>query len=151
MWIGLGHDIMESNSGDSGKDVEGIMGKESISALIVAEPGPLRDGLRALLRATPQISAVIQVDNTSSALGAVVEHYPALVLLDASLFDSGALSLVRMIKAEGIRSRCLVLADDVQQQQEARSVGADVALLKGFSAAKLLEMIERLLPEQEIG
>ena len=39
----------------------------------------------------------------------------------------------------------LVLADDVWQQLEARSAGADVALLKGFPANKLFDVIDDLV------
>lgn len=123
--------------------------KGSTMVMILAEPGPLRDSLRAFLLTSPQIEAVDLVDDAPSALGVVIEHRPALVLVDAGLSDNGDLTALRQIKTEGFQSRCLVLADDIQQKQRAEAAGADVALLKGFPAAKLFEIVERLLPEQK--
>jgi DNA-binding NarL/FixJ family response regulator len=41
--------------------------------------------------------------------------------------------------------RCVVLADDVWQQEEAMTLGADIVLLKGFPPAKLAETIEAIV------
>jgi len=46
-------------------------------------------------------------------------------------------------------NRCIALADDVHQQQEAEAAGADVVLLKGFPAARLIATIEGLLSQEE--
>lgn len=114
-------------------------------AVIVAEPGPLRDSLQTLLMALPQIETVRLVGDAPSAWKAIAEQTPALVLLDTNLPDGDALVLLRKIKAQKHRARCLVLADDRQQQQEATAAGADAALLKGYPAAGLFETIEMLL------
>jgi DNA-binding NarL/FixJ family response regulator len=98
-----------------------------------------------MLTIMPQIETVDQASDAWSALRAVGACRPALVLLDVSLANDEITNLVELIKAEGPQSRCLVLADDVQQQREAQSAGADVALVKGFPAAKLFETIEELL------
>jgi DNA-binding NarL/FixJ family response regulator len=124
-----------------------IKGKELI--LLAAKPGPLRESLQALLLMVPKIDTVSQVGDAPSILRAVVEHHPALVLLDTSLSGDKVSTVVKMIKANGSRSRCLVLVDNVQQQQEAESAGADVVLFKGFPAAKLFEVIKGLLSEQK--
>jgi DNA-binding NarL/FixJ family response regulator len=120
-------------------------------ALIVAKPGPLRDSLQVFLLTLPQIETVRLVDDAPSALRAVTEHDPALVLVDANLPGDGVLTALRRIKAEGSQSRCLVLADDIQQQQDATAAGADAVFVIGFPPASLLETIERLLPEQAVG
>lgn len=126
-----------------------MMEKGNMSALIAAQPGPLRDGLRAMLMIMPQIETVNLAGDAPSAVRAVAEHHPALVLLDTSLPDERVSTMVRMIKANEVRSRCLVLADDFQQLREAKAAGADVALVKGFRAAKLFEIISELLSDSE--
>jgi DNA-binding NarL/FixJ family response regulator len=125
-------------------------GGSSRIALIAAQPGPLRDGLQALLMTVPQIEAVCQVGNVSSVLTVVAEHHPTLVLLDTNFPGEGVLTVLSRIKTNGFQSRCLVLADEIQQQQDAKTAGADVALLKGFPAAKLCEIIEDLLSEPKV-
>lgn len=116
-----------------------------MSALIAARPGPLRSGLRAMLLMMPQVESVIQVNDASSVLSAVREHRPALVLLDGSLFRNGLSPVVRTIKKNGYQGQCLVLANDVPQREEAESAGADVALVKGFPAARLFEIVRELV------
>ncbi|MBN1582763.1 MAG: response regulator transcription factor [Anaerolineae bacterium] len=125
------------------------MEKTNSSALIAAQPGPLRHVLYTLLLAMPQVKSVAQTDDATSTLQAITEHHPVLVLLDASLPGNGTISVVKKIKADGFLSRCLVLADNKEQQQTLLAAGADGALLKGFPAAKLLEIIEQLVSGQE--
>ena len=79
----------------------------------------------------------------------IAKHHPALALLDTNLPGEGFMPVLWEIKGNGSQSRCLVLADDVRQQREARDAGADVALLKGFPAAELFEAIGRLLTKQK--
>ena len=120
--------------------------KDDISALIAAQPGALSVGLRALLMAMPRIETVRQANDALATLRIVVEHRPALVLLDTESFNSEFPEMIKKIKTEGNQSRCLVLVDDVQQQQEAQAAGADVVLVKGFPAVKLFTIIRDLLP-----
>ncbi len=118
-------------------------------ALIAAQAGPLGDGLEALLMTVPQIETV-KVSNESSVMAAVIQYHPALVLLDTSLINgNGPLTVVKLIKTEGTQSRCLVLADDIRQQQQTKAAGADISLLKGFPPKKLVGIIEGLLSEAE--
>jgi DNA-binding NarL/FixJ family response regulator len=120
-------------------------------ALIVAEPGPLRDSLRAFLMTLPQIDMVDLVDDSSSALALLRERDPDLLLVDANQAAIESLLARRTIKADGTTRRCLVLADDKQQQQAAILAGADVVLIKGYPAAKLFKTIEELLSQDPPG
>lgn len=123
------------------------MGETFASALIVAKPGPLRDGLRALLTAMPQIGAVDMASDVPSALRTVFEHSPTLVLLDSDLTNGEVWLTVRRAKAKWPQAWCIFLANDLQQHQEAEAAGADAVLLKGFPPARLVAMIVRLLPK----
>jgi DNA-binding NarL/FixJ family response regulator len=99
-----------------------------------------------LLMAIPQIETVRQADDALATLRIVTEHHPALVLLDTESFSGEFPEMIRTIKIGASQSRCLALANDVQQQREAQAAGADAALVKGFPAAKLFKTIEDLLP-----
>jgi DNA-binding NarL/FixJ family response regulator len=121
------------------------MPENRASALIAARPGPLQDGLQALMTAIPQIEIVARADDASAVVRLVTEYRPSLVLLDTSLVGNEAWTMLRQIKAEWPQARCTVLADNVQQQQEATAAGADAVLLKGFPAARLVATIEKLL------
>jgi DNA-binding NarL/FixJ family response regulator len=117
------------------------------SALIVAKPGPLRDSIQALMIAIPQIEAVRGTSDLSSALAMVFDRYPALVLLDSDLEGGEIRSAVRRVKAQWPQAQCVFLADDVQQQREGESAGADATLLKGLPATQLIAVIVGLLPQ----
>jgi DNA-binding NarL/FixJ family response regulator len=119
--------------------------------LIAARPGRMRDSLHTLLESMLGLNIVGHADDSAAALRMVIEQRPALVLLDTNLPGEGVPSVLKRIKANGSQSRCLVLADSVQQQREAQAAGADVALLKGFPAVELFESVEELLVDREAG
>jgi DNA-binding NarL/FixJ family response regulator len=114
-------------------------------ALIVTGPGSLQNGLLALMTAMPQIEVVGEADDAAAALEWVAECSPDLVLLDGNLAGSETWALLRQIKNDCPATRCIALADDVPQQQQAEAAGADIALVKGFAPAQLIEAVDRLL------
>jgi DNA-binding NarL/FixJ family response regulator len=118
--------------------------------LIVAKPGRLREALCTLLKATSQLELIDQVDDGPAALKRVIQSDPELVLLDSYWPDNEVRAMVRQIKAERPQTRCLVLANTVEQQQVAKSAGADEVLLKGSSTTNLLEAIDKLVSRQQM-
>ena len=98
-----------------------------------------------------QIQAVLVAEETSAALRMIADHRPALDLLDMVLPGNGAGTVLKEIRTRWPLTRCIVLADDVQQQQESEAAGADAVLIKGFPAAKLVATIEGLLSREEKG
>ena len=112
--------------------------KESL--LIVAAPGRLRDSLEALLKTLSWLHIVEPVDDKLSALERMSQYQPKLVLLDNETWN-----LLRSIKTLYPQVHCLALVNGLQQQQAAKSAGADITLLKGFVASELFAAIEKLL------
>lgn len=113
--------------------------------LIVAKPGRLREALCTLLKATSRLELIDQVDDGPTVLKEVIQSNPGLVLLDSHRPDNEVRAMVGQIKAERPQTRRLVLANTVEQQQVARSAGADEVLLKGSSTTNLLETIDKLM------
>jgi two-component system response regulator DesR len=116
-----------------------------VTALIVARPGEMRDGVRALLASTPNIAHIIQADDGPAALAIIRELCPQVAVLDCNIPAGDVPTLLAGIKAACPQTRCLVLADGPEQQREAESAGADVTVLKGFPAARLAQTLARLL------
>ena len=114
-------------------------------ALIVAARPEIRDGLRALLMATPKVGSVNQAANAHEALQIIHERCPTLVLMDVNSILGGIQELLEKIKVECDRCRFIVLIDHAHQRQEAESAGADAVLLKGCPSSKLVETISSLL------
>lgn len=123
----------------------GDKAEHDTAVLIVARPGRMRDSLLALLKSAPGISVVGQADSGASALSMIAMYRPALALLDTDLPDDQAFAVLEQTKTLEPRCRCLVLADEMRQLQDAMSAGADAVLLKGFPAARLFEVIENLV------
>ena len=121
--------------------------RSGVSVLIAARPGPLRIGLQALLTMMPQIRTIEKADNLTATMEAVKEHRPDLVLLDTNLSDNGVTDILSLAKPANTQSRYLILTDNAEQRQSAEAAGADVALVKGFPAARLFETIDELLPK----
>lgn len=114
-------------------------------ALIVTGPGSLQKGLVAMITTMPQIQAVLVTEEASAALRMIADHRPALVLLDMVLPGNGAGTVLKEIRTSWPSTRCIILADDIRHQQEAEAAGADVVLIKGFTAATFLVTVEGLL------
>ncbi|MBN1246656.1 MAG: response regulator transcription factor [Anaerolineae bacterium] len=115
------------------------------SALVVARPSPLRDGLAALLGSMPLLSAVHQADSLASALRTVTLHQPTLILVDADLPGGEAWALLRQVKRRWPQTWCVVMTDTIRSIQQAEDAGANQVLLKGYPAAKLSRVLEQLL------
>ena len=121
------------------------MMKENAPALIVANPGRIRDGLRTLLRAIPRIETILQANDGPSALKIIAEYHPALVLLDSKLANNDIQSISRQIKAESPQTRCIVLIDNIQQQWMVKVADVDSVLTVGCSAREFFTTVEGLL------
>jgi DNA-binding NarL/FixJ family response regulator len=121
------------------------MTKSQTRVLIVTHRGSLQNGLQALVTSIPQVDIIGQVDDGSQALAIIQELHPDLVLLDTNLPGNEEWQVLEQMKTLRPETRCIVLADDVRQQQEATQRKADVVLLKGFPPAKLAETIETIV------
>jgi DNA-binding NarL/FixJ family response regulator len=134
--------VLNVNSGYREKG----MSKSRPQALIITGPGSLQKGLLALMTAIPRVNVIGEVADGLQALEVIRKHRPNLVLLDTNLPGDEGWRVLRQIRSQWPKIRCIVLADDVQQQRNAEALGADVVLLKGFPPAKLATTIEKLLP-----
>ena len=115
------------------------------SALIVADSAQLRDSLLILLRSIPGIEARHQASDGPSALAMSPALEPTLVLVDYKVARNGASKTLGQIKAKWPQTQNVALVDDEGQVEQAETAGADVVLMKGVLAARLLETIEGLL------
>ena len=122
------------------------MEKPLTIALIVVRPGPLRDSLQTLMNSMPQIRIVAESRDVSALLQLGAQLPPDLVLMEASLPGNEVCAAVYQIKAKWARTRTVVLVENARQQQEALAAGADAVLYQGFPAARLIAVVEELLP-----
>jgi two-component system, NarL family, invasion response regulator UvrY len=113
-------------------------------ALFVADQSPLIHGLRAILASMPGVS-VLEAGDVTSALQLIDDRRPTLIVLDCDMPGAGACGLVARIKSDFPEVRCVALVDTVEEQRPTLGAGAEIALLKGFPAKKLFDIIDGLL------
>jgi DNA-binding NarL/FixJ family response regulator len=118
-----------------------------VRTVLVGRPGPIREGLHALVETIPDVEVVGEASDASAVQRLVATLQPGLVLLDTDLFGDADWTVLEWIKAEWPETRCLALAETGEQHQEAEAVDADAVLFRGFPAARLVETIVDLLPE----
>ena len=117
-------------------------------ALIVAQPGPLRNSLFSLLATMPQLNLVAESKDLASLAHMAAQIQPNIVLIEAGFGQERLAESVLTIKATWAVSPTIVLVDDPRQKWEAEQAGADVVLFKGVRAAKLIELVEILLQKE---
>ncbi len=115
------------------------------SALIAAKPGWVRDGLQSLLASIPRITHIHLRDDRRSALQMMADQQPIIVLFGSDFPIDEVLEMLHQIKGEWANTRCIVLIEDIQQEQSAKAAGADAVLHTGFLAARLIALVESLL------
>ena len=121
--------------------------EDSATVLIVAKPGPLRDGVQALLVAMPQVGIIHEIDDVSLVAAGNVDGLPDLVLLACGVGTGVVGPAVEQAKARWPRSRYVTLVGSVEQQREAELAGVDVVVLNGLSAQKLFQAIAGALSQ----
>ncbi len=109
--------------------------------LLLTRIGPLADGLSGLLISIPDVQIVGPVPSLSLALAALAELTPATIIVESGTFRREISAVICKLKATSPTNRCIVIADDVQQQQAALAAGADAALLKGCRPSEVLATV----------
>ena len=117
-------------------------------AVIAAPSDSLRYSLRALLAGLPQITTVQSVEDTRSLLAALTAASLRLVVLDVNLSGQDTATLLTQIATLAPHACSVVLVDQIAQQQTLQTTSADLVLLKGFPAAELFTLLERLLTQE---
>ncbi len=112
-----------------------------LCVLIIASPGPFRDGLRILLQAIPDITHVTLADTLVGGWRSIFQQPPDAAVVDADLFDQARFETqLKYLMTLMPNTRSLIIVHTQNQQQRVQS--ADLpALLAGFTAEDLFASI----------
>lgn len=108
--------------------------------LIVAPPGPFRDGLRVLLQAEPRIARVLLADTLADGCRLITQQFPDSLIIDTDLPDPAIWSFCTLLKTRSPSPRCAVIIHNQDQQAAARTLALPT-LLVGFTAEALFDAI----------
>ena len=85
------------------------------AVLVVASPGYVLEGLRALLSVLSGVE-VLEATGCASALEIMESRAPALVIVDDGLPGGGGMTIVTGVRSGRGDSRCIALVDDEQRR-----------------------------------
>ena len=114
-------------------------------ALLVLRPGPLRDGLNALLASMREIRLVAQAEDTDAALDFLAGHCVELAILRLEAGDRQLSETVAKMKTLCPQIQLVVLIEDEEGWQTANASGADLVLRLGMRASVIKSEIEALI------
>lgn len=117
------------------------------SAVVIAPPGPLRDGLHALVGAMPQIGRVWAAGDVCAVPVLGPDPGPVLVVLDGDQPGEKVGRMVRSARVRWPQAQTIVLVGTGKQQREAELAGADRVLFQGLPAGRLIAAIVKVLPQ----
>jgi DNA-binding NarL/FixJ family response regulator len=116
---------------------------KSLTVLIIAPPGRLRDSLRVLLRSA-DVTWIAEADTFQAGLSALAQARPTLVVLDPGGPVDDVAYMLRQLRQNGHR-RCLVWARTAEQERQARQAGAEETLAPGLSAEALRAILDKVV------
>lgn len=111
--------------------------------LIVAQPTQVQEGLKLLLATDVNIT-IAEAFDLRGAIAAIRTRTPDLVIIDADL-SRHTLPLVAALKQMYPALPVVVLTDAPEWKRRAEAGGATAALIKGYPAHKLRELIQAIL------
>lgn len=113
-------------------------------ALVIARPGPICDGLVALLGAAPDVRSIVRIPQAMDAWEFVQLVNPDITLVNATPLTPEFASIIFQIK-QSCHSPLLAIVDSDADRQTATAQGADVVVTEGLPSVKLAAHITTLL------
>jgi DNA-binding NarL/FixJ family response regulator len=110
--------------------------------LLIIRPGPLLDGLDALLISIPEVQLVAHSSSVEAALGFCRQNKTELIILEVRHDNGGLLNVVPEMKALCPQGSVLALIHDESDRQTAELAQVDRILSVGIPASKLKSEIE---------
>ncbi len=117
---------------------------DRIRILVVEDHHVVRQGLIALLSATPEVEVVGQASDGVDAIAQFRALQPDITLMDLQLPRMGGVESITRIRADFPAARIIVLTtfDGDEDIYRALQAGAKAYLLKGMTMEELLSTIE---------
>lgn len=117
---------------------------DKIKVLIVDDCPIVRDGLRSILKAFPDINVVGEAVNGRQAIATIKKLHPHVVLVDAQMPDLDGVETTRRIKSRWPNIKVLFLTVHSSYIEAALAAGADSHMMKDCTAQELVAAIRRV-------
>jgi len=119
----------------------------SIRVLVVDDFEPLREAIRSILAARPELEIIGEASDGPEAVQKAVELKPDLILLDLGLPTMNGIEVARRFRELVPESRILLFTQDssVDFVEEARRLGASGYVVKAKAGSQLLPAVDAVL------
>jgi len=110
-----------------------------LRVLVVDDHPIVREGVRRILEAAPDMQVVGEANDGASALALAARLLPDAAVVDVGLPDMSGLALVRLLKAQRGELTVVMLSmyDDAEYARESRLAGASAYVVKDSAATML--------------
>lgn len=112
--------------------------------LIVGGRGEVRDGIKALVEAIPEVRKVVCFDDITGRSDQISNLNPDLVILDSSRLKEGDQSRLRQLRRSLPLTRILTLVEKEEQKRASEESRVDAFLVKGFRGDLFIRTVRRL-------
>jgi len=116
----------------------------SIRIVIVDDHAAARRGIRTVLTSSPQIEVIAEIRDAESAIGAIHELHPDIILLDISLPGISGIEAALALRQNSPDSRIIFVSqhDSMLLAQDALQAGAEGYVVKSDAGRDLLSAIK---------
>lgn len=110
-----------------------------LRVLVVDDHPIVREGVRRILEAAPDMQVVGEANDGASALALAARLLPDAAVVDVGLPDMSGLALVRLLKEQRAELTVVMLSmyDDAEYARESRVAGASAYVVKDSAATML--------------
>jgi DNA-binding NarL/FixJ family response regulator len=118
----------------------------AISVLLVEDHQIVRQGLRLLIDAQPNLNVVGEASNGRDAIVAILESNPDVVVFDISMPEMNGIEMVKELRRSNNHSRLLALTANSDSAYLAALIQLGISgyLLKRSAASDLVEAIQKV-------
>ena len=117
----------------------------SLTVLIVANSGFMRDGLRSLLTTLLDVNVIGSANGEVEGLILSNELHPEVIIVDCTLSNGKGMELILQLKSQQIRASILAIAGSLLEGKTAMEQGADGMLIRGYSEGDLRHALRKLI------
>jgi CheY-like chemotaxis protein len=118
-----------------------------MNVFIVEDHPAVRQGIVETINREADLAVCGEADDLQPALAGIEAAQPQLVLTDIQLKSSSGLELIRLLneKFTDLPVIAMTMFDPVRYERQARAAGATAFFVKQEGAAKMLEILRRVL------
>ncbi len=137
-------DVYQITDNETGAKAGRGLHVDKITVLIVDDTAAVRDGLRSILQAYPDMDVVGEATNGEEAIDQAEQLQPAVILMDVQMPGTDGIAATRHIKKQSPDVRVLVLTVHTKYIDDALAAGADAYLRKDSGRQEPVQAIRDL-------